>query len=81
LTVISIERLTFQKISKHSHDIHCSKTVKNITDWPALQPVVLKVHRQNHGVSTRLYSISWSTMRCCNAVHLWKRCCCNSGRM
>jgi len=26
-------------------------------------------------------SINSSTMHCWNTVHLWNRCCCNSGRM
>ena len=32
-------------------------------------------------VCTCHYSISSSTMHCCIAVHLWNRCCCNSGSM
>jgi len=26
-------------------------------------------------------SVNSFTMRCWNAVHLWNRCCCNSGRI
>jgi len=32
-TVISIKQLTFQTISKHSHNIDRPKTVKNVTDY------------------------------------------------
>jgi len=67
------------QISKHSHSIQRSN-VKNITDWPTLQPV-FKGCRHNHGVYINYYLFSSSTVRCWNAVHLWNRCCCHSGRM
>ena len=47
------------------HYSHCSKFTE----------------RKNHGVCICHYSMSSSTMCCWNAVHLWNRCCCNSGRM
>jgi len=76
--------LTFRKVYIYSQNIYRPKTVKNVTAYPALQPV-FKVHRQNHGVcidATTVYWIISFTMRCRNAVHLWNKiCCCNSSRM
>ena len=64
-TVISIKRLIFPTISKHFHNI----------DRRKITTVLLLL------LYIRYYSISTSTVRCANAVHLWNRCCCNSARM
>ena len=42
------------------HNIHRPKTAKmslTASDWPTLQPM-FRVHRQNHGVCVRHYSIT-----------------------
>jgi len=71
-TVTSINQPSFQQFRQHSHNIHPLKTLKNANDWPTLKPV-FKVHRQIRGVCIHHYLISSSTMRCWNAVHLWKQ--------
>jgi len=42
-TVISIKQLTL-KISKHSHNIHRAKTVRNVTDWPTVSNQIKSKH-------------------------------------
>ena len=81
LTVISSNRWFFSEMSEHSHNIHCPKTVKISLASQHCSQYSKCTDRKNHGVCIHHYLISSSTMCCWNAIDLWNRYCCNSGRM